>query len=222
MKKIRNGKRNVIKTYDAWVDYDRDLFLARYRGPNLISHFLKKFISSKARILDVGCGTGLVGEALKKAGDGYVLVGTDLSQGMLDRAKSKNVYEKLIKANLRKRLPFKSNTFDAVVCVGVFEHFKTIKRELRDLARISKRYVAFYVLILPYPGYSHHVPRRLLEALKSADLVPLELFPFTAHYYALALGVIAEKVARKNAEQRQLSVKVYPAAPINEPVDVEL
>jgi ubiquinone/menaquinone biosynthesis C-methylase UbiE len=222
MRKPRNGQRDVIMTYDRWADYDRDLSVVGYRGADLTIKFLRKFIASDAKILDVGCGTGLVGEALRKMGNSYTLVGTDLSQGMLDQAKAKHVYQKLVKANLRRPLPFKNNSFDAVMCIGVFEHFKTIRRELMDLARISKRYVAFYVLILPYLGYYHHAPERLLTALGHMNLAPLELFPFTAYHYALALGVIAEKVPVGGRDKHRRSVKIYPASPIDEPVTIVL
>lgn len=46
-----------------------------------------------ARLLDLGCGTGLVGEAL--SGLAGHMTGVDLSEGMLDRAFDRGVYDEL-------------------------------------------------------------------------------------------------------------------------------
>ena len=49
--------------------------------------------------MDFACGTGLVGEALVE--DGYEeITGIDISQRMLDQAKSKGVYSNLEKIEL--------------------------------------------------------------------------------------------------------------------------
>src|ERR1700733_798389 len=217
---MKNRKQDVLKAYDPWIEYDRQLCRIGYRGPRIISHFLKKFISSKSRILDVGCGTGLGGDALLNAVGRCTIVGTDLSQGMLDQAKKKNIYAQLIKANLRNPLPFRNKSFDAVVCIGVFEHFKTIKKELMELARVSKRYVAFYVLVVPFPDYHHHVPQRIFRALNDAGLSPIELFPFTAYYHAFALGVIAEKHQGNKSRSGPVSAQFYPATPVKKPITI--
>lgn len=47
-----------------------------------------------AQVVDFGCGTGLVGEAMKKAGFENV-TGIDCSEGMLQIAEKKDVYRSL-------------------------------------------------------------------------------------------------------------------------------
>jgi len=47
---------------------------------------------SQMSALDMGCGTGLVGAALKVRGVSEI-VGIDASAGMIDQAKQKNCYD---------------------------------------------------------------------------------------------------------------------------------
>ena len=70
----------------------------------------------QGRILDLGCGTGLVGQALKN--DRNKIIGVDISQKMLDVAASKKVYDKLINCDIIEFLQ-SNNDFDWVVCADV-------------------------------------------------------------------------------------------------------
>ena len=70
-------------------------------------------------IIDAGAGTGLVGVELKQLG--YTnLHALDISQEMLDEAKKKNLYKKLICAPLNDhRIPgIETGEFDALICGG--------------------------------------------------------------------------------------------------------
>lgn len=79
------------------------------------------------RILDIGCGTGR--HAIELARRGYTVVGIDLSESQLNRAKEKALQEDLqvtfLKHDARK-LPF-SRTFDLVImlCEGAFPLMET-------------------------------------------------------------------------------------------------
>ena len=70
-----------------------------YRVPadlaRLVAPLLKH--AAPALVIDLGCGTGLVGEAL--AGMGARIVGIDLSARMLERAAQRGAYERLEKAD---------------------------------------------------------------------------------------------------------------------------
>ena len=72
-----------------------------------------------ARILDAGAGTGLVGKALKEMGYGSI-VAMDLSEGMLEIAKKTEAYESFDQMVLGETLGYKTDSFDAVISVGVF------------------------------------------------------------------------------------------------------
>ena len=71
----------------------------------------------EACIVDLGCGTGLVGEAIKTTKNN--IIGVDLSAKMLEIAKEKNIYDKLIKMDVVEYLS-KNDDFDMIVAADVF------------------------------------------------------------------------------------------------------
>ncbi|KAK1671706.1 S-adenosyl-L-methionine-dependent methyltransferase [Colletotrichum godetiae] len=110
--------------YDDWAEnYDRDLLGAdqNYVAPVIASQYVVKYVGlsaiAKSRVLDAGCGTGLVGANLAKLGATQI-DGIDLSQGMLKVAERSGVYQSLSTTDLSKPLSQASNYYDAVVCVG--------------------------------------------------------------------------------------------------------
>ena len=94
-------------------------------------------VNNPAKILDAGAGTGLVGECLTALG--YKdLVAMDLSQGMLDEAKKKNIYNEFHQMALGVSLDFSSDEFDAVISVGVFTQGHAPANSFDELIRITK------------------------------------------------------------------------------------
>jgi ubiquinone/menaquinone biosynthesis C-methylase UbiE len=92
----------------------------------------------KSTVLEVGCGTGRVGDAFAKAGDRYV--GVDNSREMLDRFKTK-----LISANLPspdlvladgRALPFADASFPATLLVHVVSNVPGWQWLLREAQRV--------------------------------------------------------------------------------------
>lgn len=98
-------------------------------------------VRQDSRVLDVGCGTGYTTEAvLKKASLGEVN-GIDLTPQQLRKAAVKLKPQKAI-INLSRgdteNLPFRDETFDAVVSVGAVEYFPHPERALQEMARVVK------------------------------------------------------------------------------------
>jgi len=143
------NQEELEELYRVWADnYDHDVVeVIGYVGHSITSELLIKYLdNSKAKILDAGCGTGLVGEILheKKFNN---IVGIDFSQPMLDQALEKNVYQSLILADLNEKLAFKDNTFDAIVCAGTFTCGHVGPEAFSELIRVTKNggYISFTV-----------------------------------------------------------------------------
>ena len=102
--------------------------------------------NKKSKILDAGCGTGLVGQILHKK-NYKNLVGVDFSQEMIDRAHKKNVYQSLSLCDLTEKLEFEDGSFDAIICAGTFTCGHVGPETLNEMARITKNegYICFTV-----------------------------------------------------------------------------
>ena len=95
----------------------------------------------KHKIFDAGCGTGLVGEALVSlVPRGLIEIhGGDVSTNMLEIARSKDVYADLQIVNLKEELPYQAESFDSVLCAGVFGIGHCGPECVPNLLRILKR-----------------------------------------------------------------------------------
>jgi predicted TPR repeat methyltransferase len=131
--------REVAERYDGWAQsYDRDLASWSYQAPALVAETVLTRQPAADYVLDVGCGTGLVGRALRARGfDGQIL-GLDLSQASLDLAQQSRAYDALEQADLQQRLPVDDDSFDAVVCVGVMTYLPDVEAVWRELARVTR------------------------------------------------------------------------------------
>ena len=116
-------------------------FTAMYHGPESVFKVWRNHCENKSRVFDAGCGTGLVGERfadLVKQGN-VELYGGDLSSGMLEIAKSKNVYADLQVINLQKPLPYDAESFDCITCAGVFIQAHCGPETLPHLTHVLKK-----------------------------------------------------------------------------------
>ena len=77
----------LLKYYQDWTNnnkYNKDMVDWNYTAPQETVSVLKKYsLNKNSKILDAGCGTGLVGIELKKYGCLHI-DGVDFSQDMLD------------------------------------------------------------------------------------------------------------------------------------------
>ena len=162
------NNQELAERYDQWArDYDSDLERDfEYQGPQHASELFISYVPKEARILDAGAGTGKVGEALAKLG--YAdLVAMDLSQGMLEEARQKNVYRELHQMVMGEPLGFATDSFDAVVCVGTLTLGHAPASSLDELVRITKP-GGYIVFTLRPDIYESHGFKEKQAALESA------------------------------------------------------
>jgi len=105
-----------------------------YDTPRVIAEMIIK--DSKfdllGSLMDLGCGTGLFGVEIKQVCEH--LEGIDLSEKMLDEAKKKDIYNKLIKDDILVYLSNASLNFDYFVSTDVFIYIG----DLSDIFRLIK------------------------------------------------------------------------------------
>jgi predicted TPR repeat methyltransferase len=85
----------------------------------------------------MGCGTGLMGERLRRMK--RTLTGVDLSPNMLEKARQRDIYDQLVDADLVKFLEAQHQAFDLAVAADVFVYvgdlspvFSAVRKALRD------------------------------------------------------------------------------------------
>jgi len=138
---VYSSKNNseLSQRYDDWAkDYDKDLSeVFGWIAPKTASAYLAKHCHPDSIVLDAGAGTGLVGLALAEHGF-QNLTAMDLSEGMLKEARDKNVYEKLDQMVLGEPLSYATDSFDAVISVGVMTLGHAGPESFKELLRITK------------------------------------------------------------------------------------
>jgi SAM-dependent methyltransferase len=90
------------------------------------------------RVLEVGCGEGIVIEYLSGRVPRARLDGVELDGGALARARARCPTAALAQADAYA-LPFRSRSYDLVVCLEVLEHLADPARALREIRRVSRR-----------------------------------------------------------------------------------
>ena len=147
LKDAKNDNR-LTEVYRDWAkkyDYDNDHVLGTVSQPKSVNLLSTRLKDKTAKIIDVGCGTGLVGEKLK-AKDFINFDGLDISKDMLSIAKSRG-YRNLFLGSLNKQLPVFDDAYDAAMCIGVFTHGHVSSDGFNELCRIVKPggYVCFTI-----------------------------------------------------------------------------
>jgi len=99
-------------------------------------------LRTNARILEIGCGAGLLSIALAK--NGYTVDAMDATAAMLSMTR-KNAVDQNVQNQIRLHLadvhalPFQTQTFDAVIAVGVIPWLHTEWVALREMQRVLKQ-----------------------------------------------------------------------------------
>lgn len=127
----------IERYYDKWAAaYDDDLRDWNYQAPREAAALLRQAVPLDGRILDAGCGTGLTGAALSALGYQRIS-GLDISQASLALAQQTGAYETLTQVDLTALpLPYETNAFAGVQCVGVLTYVPDTNAILREFCRI--------------------------------------------------------------------------------------
>jgi len=144
--------------YDDWAKtYDDDLQRFGYRLPAIVTGLCGRYVSrDSVPLLDAGCGTGLIGDALHLLGYER-LVGIDMSTGMLRVARDKHTYRELHRMILGSPLDFEDSKFAATFAVGVITIGHAPADAFDELIRVTRSggYLIFSIRVdrEPETGY---------------------------------------------------------------------
>jgi predicted TPR repeat methyltransferase len=134
----------VEALFDDYAPRFEDALVARlgYRTPEALEQAIRTAMAARSigrfgRALDLGCGTGLMGERLRALVDR--LEGIDLSANMLGEARRKGIYDRLEKADLKAVLDTQQASADLIVAADVLNYVGTLEAPLASASRALRR-----------------------------------------------------------------------------------
>jgi len=163
-------KRELKRRYDltAYM-YDR-----RYRKIQQEKYkTVLANITHVDRILDLGCGTGMLLSPLERRAK--LVVGVDMSAEMLRTAKKRAGRALLILADA-DHLPFADGSFDMVVSVTLLQNMPDPGKTVRELARVLRSDGKAIITSLKHK----HSPKQLKAWAAAADLEPLRVWEISS------------------------------------------
>lgn len=122
----------VQHLFDEYAPYfERHLKLLNYQVPQLLFNAVQIYINadSKISILDLGCGTGICGVEFEPVAK--ELIGVDISKGMLELARQKNVYTDLKNMSIEKSIGIFFN-IDLIIAVESLVYFGDLEKIFKD------------------------------------------------------------------------------------------
>ena len=128
---------NEDESYLYHLDNDACDSFADFQRIDKIIRLVKKYSFGK-KVLDIGCAQGNISTLL--AEQGFEATALDLNKNFLNYAKKKREFGKItyVRANAM-HLPFKANTFDAVILGEIMEHVAYPEKLIAQAKKVLKK-----------------------------------------------------------------------------------
>ena len=163
-----------------------------YRTPELLCELLSPILHKKEAgldVLDLGCGTGLCGPLFREVA--RHLVGVDLSPGMLDKARKRNIYDDLVLGDVTLALSASPAAYDLILAADVFVY-------IGDLQCVFE-----LVYLALRPGGMFAFSTESTDQVDQYELRVSGRYAHAAKYISsLAKGVALDEVSVKTVELR--------------------
>lgn len=201
--------------YDAKAARETD---RSYQNPEIINQRLRTVeamaLRTGERVLDAGCGTGLLTELISsQVGDSGQVTGVDFSQDMIDFATPRCVplgNVELIQGSVT-RLNFTDDAFDAASCVQTLLYVDDVETAIGELYRVLKPRGRVAILETDWRGVvinspDHKLTRQILDAWDdtvSSPNLPARLIPML--HNAGFSGIRAQAIPILNASYSENS-----------------
>ena len=134
MNKLSTELQAIAKYYNDYSEsYDSERRKGYYSFINDLEFEKIQALAAGSRVLEVGCGTGLILERTHAIG--AEVYGVDLSPKMVElcRKKGLNAQEASVTA-----LPFKDDSFDLVYSFKVLAHVPDIRKAMLEIVRVTR------------------------------------------------------------------------------------
>jgi len=137
-------KNKEIAFFDAHAEHDSYDVFTPQANERIVAAFVRlSRLPRGARVADLGCGSGVFTELLRR--QGFHSVGLDISPKLIEVGRRKYPGLELIEGDA-ENLPFESGSLDGILLSGLVHHFPDPRRvasEVRRVLRSGGRFVAF-------------------------------------------------------------------------------
>jgi len=142
--------QNYVSDFYEESRYQKDYSMLYHKWWN---KKMLSFVSVNGKILDNGCGTGIMGLTLLDKPE--LIVGLDISNNMLKFARSR--IDKIVQGDSQK-LPFHNNCFDVVIGRSLLHHLPDPFKGIQEIARVLKKNGEM-IIVDTNNSILSHVPR---------------------------------------------------------------
>lgn len=109
---------------------DPDAWVARY---------LDRFLETSKKVLDIGCGPGVIASAVANAAPHAQVFGMDQSEARIDNDVNKNIPANCeLRSGNAVSLPFDSDEFDLIYCRFMLEYVQERQRAIEEMVRVCR------------------------------------------------------------------------------------
>jgi 2-polyprenyl-6-hydroxyphenyl methylase/3-demethylubiquinone-9 3-methyltransferase len=205
----------------AWWDDDVGDFstIRFFVNPVRVRFFERVFNANRkknegrAKILDVGCGGGLLAEELARAG--HDVTGIDPAPETIDTARSHASASGLTIAyevGSGEHLPFAAAYFDHVVCCDVLEHVDDVERVVAEIARVLKPGGLFLYDTINRTLMSKLAVIKVMQEWQSTAFAVADLHVWEKFITPAELSGVLLRQGLKSQEMRGISIGENPIA----------
>jgi len=149
---------NLRDSWNRWANKHRDPYLSVHRSSEkkqldiIVKDIIKKLSLEKGqRLLDVGCGSGVLLSELVKETEIFG-IGIDFSEKQIEIAKNYFHHIQFLYGNI-DMIPFSDATFDKILCYSVLHCIKNWKPAIDEILRVCRN--GGIILLGDLPSVSH-------------------------------------------------------------------
>ena len=198
---------------DTWWDEREPLGLLRTcLGPVRFGYFRRVLIEKQKkspceiRLLDVGCGGGLLAEEFARLG--CHVSGIDPSERSLRTARNHAEQSGLnigYETGVGEKIPFADSSFNVVICCDVLEHVDDVRSVLRESARVLAAGGIFFYDTINATALSWLFAIKLAQEWKLSRIFPPNLHDWKHFVKPRELQSLLQQSQLRNQEMRGVS-----------------